>query len=374
MLLMYQRTSSNLSPIQNKRHALIAILVGLVLTGCATIGPPSVKRDRFDYNTAISDSWKEQTLLNIVKIRYADMPLFVEVASVVSGYTLEGSVDISGTLSSDDALQGDFLSMGTAGKYTDRPTITYTPITGNQFNRSFMLPIPPSAVLFLMQTGWPVDLIMPLTVEAINGLRAQVSVGANQRAGDPRFYRVIKLLREIQKSGAVGMQIIRETEFKETTVLFFNRQNISPEMDAAREEVSRLLGLRPGAREITVSYGLLPKSDTEIAMLTRSMLHIMIELAGKVDVPPQHVTEGRTVPSIVQEGQSVAGYKRMIQVNHGPNRPDDAFSAVRYRDHWYWIDDRDFHSKRTFTFLMILMSLMEKGGTGDLPVVTIPAG
>ncbi len=332
-----------------------------------------MKRDRFDYNTAISDSWKEQTLLNIIKIRYADMPLFVEVASVVSGYTLEGSVDISGTLSSDDALQGDFLSLGTAGKYIDRPTITYTPITGTQFNRSFMLPIPPSAVLFLMQTGWPVDLIMPLTVEAINGLRAQVSAGMNRRAGDPRFYRVIELLREIQKSGAVGMQIIKESEFKETTVLFFSKENVSPEIEAAMKEVDQLLGLRPGAREVTVSYGLLPKSDTEIAMLTRSMLHIMIELATKVDVPPQHVTEGRTIPSMVQEEQTIASFTRLIQVKHGPSRPDDAFSAVRYRDHWYWIDDRDFNSKRTFTFVMILMSLSEKGGTGDLPVVTIPA-
>lgn len=374
MLLMYQRTSSNLSPIKNKRHALIAILVGLVLGGCATIGPPSVKRDRFDYNTAISDSWKEQTLLNIVKLRYADMPLFVDVASVVSGYTLEGAVDLSGTLSSSEAVQGNFLSMGTAGKYTDRPTITYTPITGNQFNTSFMLPIPPSAVLFLMQTGWPVDLIMPLTVEAINGLRAQVSAGANQRAGDPRFYRVIELLRKIQKSGAVGMQIIRETEFKETTLMFFNRENISPESEAATKEIDQLLGLRPGAREITVSYGLLPKSDTEIAMLTRSMLHIMIELASKVDVPPQHVQEGRTVPSLVQEGQTVAGFKRLIKINHGPDRPDNAFTAVRYRNYWYWIDDRDFRSKRTFTFVMILMSLSEKGGTEELPVVTIPAG
>ena len=62
------------------------IIIGLVLlvTGCTTIGPQSVERDRFDYNSAISNSWKEQTLLNIVKIRYADMPLFVEVASVVS--------------------------------------------------------------------------------------------------------------------------------------------------------------------------------------------------------------------------------------------------------------------------------------------------
>ncbi|MDX2458334.1 MAG: hypothetical protein QNL87_12585, partial [Gammaproteobacteria bacterium] len=102
----------------------------LFIAGCTAIGPPSVTRDRFDYNTAISDSWKEQTLLNIVKIRYADMPLFVEVASIVSGYTLESSVSVNGTLSSSNAIQRDSLSLGGNGKYTDRPTITYVPITG----------------------------------------------------------------------------------------------------------------------------------------------------------------------------------------------------------------------------------------------------
>ena len=99
----------------------------LLITGCTHIGPQTVPRDRFDYNSAIANSWKEQTLLNIVKLRYADMPLFVEVASVVSGYTLEGSVSLGGTVSSTTAVQGDFLSLGTSGKYTDRPTITYAP-------------------------------------------------------------------------------------------------------------------------------------------------------------------------------------------------------------------------------------------------------
>jgi hypothetical protein len=72
------------------------------------------------------------------------------VASIVSGYTLEGSVNLGGTVSSQDAVQGDFFSLGTTGKYTDRPTITYAPITGQQFNKSFMTPIPPGAILFLM--------------------------------------------------------------------------------------------------------------------------------------------------------------------------------------------------------------------------------
>jgi hypothetical protein len=85
---------------------------------------------------------------------YADMLLFVEVASIVSSYTFERSVNVGGTLSSDRAVQGNFFSMGSNGKFTDRPTITYRPITGQQFNKSFMTPIPPKAILFLIQSGW----------------------------------------------------------------------------------------------------------------------------------------------------------------------------------------------------------------------------
>ena len=146
---------------------LFSILPILFLVGCTNIGPSTVPRDRFDYNTAISDSWKAQTLLNIARLRYADMPVFVEVASVVSGYTLEGAIDLGGTVSSESAVQGDFLALGTTGKYTDRPTITYTPITGQKFNASFMTPIPLRIILFLMQTGWPVDLVFPLTSGAV---------------------------------------------------------------------------------------------------------------------------------------------------------------------------------------------------------------
>ena len=209
-------------------RTLLLVMV-LAITACTHIGPKTVTRDRFDYNTAISDSWKEQTLLNIVKIRYADMPLFVEVASIISGYTLESSVNLNGFLSSSNSVQRDSLSLGGSGKFTDRPTITYTPITGSQFNKNFMTPIPPRAILFLMQTGWPADLIFPLTVDSINGLRSQVLAGANQRAGDEGYYRVVELLRKIQQSGAIGMRIKKGDKGQEATVMFFHRDSITPE-------------------------------------------------------------------------------------------------------------------------------------------------
>ena len=357
-----------------KSRLWIAMVTILFLVGCTNIGPQTVPRDRFDYNSAIADSWKQQTLLNIVKLRYADMPLFVEVASVVSGYTLEGSVNLGGTVSSEDAVQGDFLSLGGAGKYTDRPTITYAPITGAKFNENFLTPIPPKAVLFLLQSGWPVDLIFPIVVDSINGLRSRVAAGTNQRRGDPKFYRLIALLREVQKSGAVGMRIIKETDEKETTVLFFHRKNIAPEVVAAFTEIDELLGLDPEREETNVTYGLIPRSDQEIAMLTRSTLQIMVDLATQIDVPGAHVEDGRTVPSLAPPETGEEPIGQLIQVNSGGDRPENAFTAVKYEDHWFWIDKRDYRSKRTFAFLMILFSLTETGGKEGLPLVTIPAG
>jgi len=353
---------------------LTTVLSALFITGCTTVGPDAIPRDRFDYNTAISDSWKEQTLLNIVKIRYADMPLFVEVVSVVSGYTLEGSVSLGATESSGDSIQGDFFSLGTAGKYTDRPTITYAPITGQQFNRSFMKPIPPKAVIFLLQSGWSAELIIPLTVESLNGLRARRAAGVDQRTGDPKFYRAVELLREIQKSGAVGMQILSSDANKESTVLFFHRERVSADLKAKMEELDLLLGLSPERQQFEITYGMLPKSDGEISLLTRSILQIMIALATEVQVPMQDVTEGRTIPGDNQGEKADPEQGRLIDIKFSKQKPDDAFTSVYYRNHWFWIDDRDFQSKRTFAFLMILFSLTETGNQEGLPLVTIPAG
>jgi len=58
-----------------------------------------------------------------------------------------------------------------------------------------------------------------------------------------------------------------------------------------------LLGLRPGLREFKVVYGALAESDDVIAIQTRSGFQIMVELAGEIQVPADHVAERRTYPS-----------------------------------------------------------------------------
>jgi len=352
-------------------HYLLGSLL-VLLAGCSSVGPPSVSKDRFDYNTAVSGSWKEQTLLNIVKLRYADMPLFMDVASIVAGYSLESSVNLTGTLVEGSAAPGT-LALGGTGQFTDRPTITYVPITGSQFNRSYLTPIPPSALLFLIQAGWPAEVFLPVTLEAINGMRATKSLGVGERRGHDDFYQVIALLAKIQKAGGLGMRILTTSPSEETTVLVIRRSDLPPDVAASSTKLSQLLGIDPNVSEYQVAFGEVARNRREIAILTRSTISIMYELAGQIDVPSEHVAEGRTLPSRDAMG-SASDLARLIHVQHAKERPVDAFVAVRYRDLWFWISDRDYRSKRTLAYLMLLFSLTESGGKESLPLVTIPAG
>ena len=69
-------------------------LAAVHLAGCAGIGARTVARDRLDYVSAISESWKRQTLLNLLKTRYQDAPIFLDVASVIGQYALEQEVGL----------------------------------------------------------------------------------------------------------------------------------------------------------------------------------------------------------------------------------------------------------------------------------------
>jgi hypothetical protein len=67
------------------------VLTVLGIAGCASVGPGTVKRDRFDYTAAVAKSWKNQMLLKLVKLRYGDTPVFLVFGQTISGYTVKGT-------------------------------------------------------------------------------------------------------------------------------------------------------------------------------------------------------------------------------------------------------------------------------------------
>jgi hypothetical protein len=346
----------------------LMILAVLQTAGCAGIGPHTVARDRFDYVSAISESWKRQTLLNVIKTRYADAPVFMDVLSVINQYAVEGQLDLG--FSWTDPIFGDTQSLGGHGKYTDRPTITYSPLMGEKFTRSLMTPIPVSAIMFLVQAGYPADYVFRICVQTINGLQNRSGGTMMGRAADPRFHELLTLLRHIQVKGGMGMRVMFVGE-KQTVVMFF-RPLTDRVLAGEIGRVRQLLGLSPNAREIRLAYGSFAANDAEIAILSRSMLQIMIEYASYIDVPEAEVSEGRVGATRRESTQIEKLFPPLIRVRVDTQKPDDAYVKVRYRDRWFWIEDRDFHSKRIFYFLMLLFSLTERGGNQGAPIVTVP--
>jgi hypothetical protein len=358
-------------PINNsykswKMRAVIGIMIlTLQIAGCAGVGAPTVARDRFDYITTISESWKQQTLLNLLKTRYADAPVFMDVTSVINQYAVESQINLGANFDIRNTQ-----SVGGSGKYTDRPTITYSPMMGEKFTKSLMTPIPVPGILFLLQSGYAADYVIRITVQTINGLENRYGGSLSARSADRKFHQLLTALRRIQLAGGLGMRVKPIGE-KKAVVMFFRPltdEAIAEELKKARE----LLGLDADAREFRVVYGSFAADDKEIAILSRSILQVMIDYASYIDVPQSDVAEGRVYASQRESTETESEFPPLIRVKNGAASPDDAYVSVRYRDRWFWIDDRDYASKRIFSFLMFLFSLTETGGQQMAPIVTVP--
>jgi len=356
------------------RGRIAVALLSLSVTTCASIGPGTVPHDRIDYGSSIGNSWKEQTLLNIVKLRYADMPIFLEVAQVIAGYQLQGTLGTSFTAGNfNAAVIGPFTATGNAtaaGTYTDRPTVIYQPLTGVDFLKRLMTPIPPSSVLFMIQSGYAADRIMPIMLDSINGLNNESN--RLRRPADPKFTRLVELIREGQLAGAIQIRIERPKDGAESSVLIFGPSK-DPELANKGREIKSILGIKPDLRELKVNYGGYSGRDDEIDMMTRSMLQIMLEFAATVQVPEPDVAQGKATPGLVDTPGAAALNGPPLRVLVSDTQPQDAHVAVQYAGRWFWIADTDIQSKYTFGIIMLLFSIADTGVKGSTPVVTIPA-
>ena len=351
------------------RKIYALLLAMLLIAGCSHIGPGTITRDRADYTTTVAESWKRGMLLNIVKIRYGDAPIFLDVASIINQYSLEGELNASLGWQFPTAGANN-QRVGAVGRYYDRPTITYNLLTGEKFARSLMTPIAPGSVMSLVEGGYPIDMVFRILVHSVNGIRNQFGGSARMRQADPDFYPLLEKLRHNQNSGSVAMRV-RKVEGRDTLLMIF-RKKTDPETEAIGKEVRKMLGLKEDGGDFRVVYGSASSGDDEIALLTRSIIEILSDISSTVEVPAEHVEEKRVNPTMMPAGEGIMG--NLIRIHASKERPADDFVAVPYRDQWFWIDDRDYQSKKLFSFLMFVMTLTETGGKEGAPVVTISAG
>lgn len=307
-------------------------------------------------------------LLNIVKIRYGDAPIFLEVASIINQYQTQTVLNAAFGWSFPPAASNQQIGM--TGSYIDRPTITYNPLTGEKLARNLMTPVNPGTVMSMVEGGYPIDLVFRILVHSVNGIYNQFGGSARMRRADPDFFPLLEKLRFNQASGAVALRV-KKSEGDDAMVMVF-RKRVDKEVETAAKEVRRMLGLKESGGEFRVVYGSAASNDQEIALLTRSIMEMLSDISSTVEVPAEHVAEQRVMPTMESEGEGIKG--PMIHILCSKGRPDDSFAAVSYRDHWFWIDDRDYRSKKLFSFLMFVMTLTETGGKEGAPIMTISTG
>lgn len=351
---------------QNKPGRLLLLVVlAAILTSCASQGPRSIVRDRMDYGLSFNTSIKQQLLGNIVRLRYMEAPIFVDVSSVINQYSLSGQIEAG--LGFNNSFTGrDTSSLGAAGRWEDRPTITYSPISGRKFSESLLTAIPPEALFALVQSGWSPELMFRLTVAQMNGVE-----DANPpMQADPRFREMLSVWTRLRDARVIGLRRSSKENVKARIFLHVNDVDLDEQSRIDLSFLLETLGLRQGVEEFTMSYGLMANEPDSFAVLTVSILDMMVDLARLVDVPQQHIDEGRTFPTFVDTGLGGP----LLQVHSSRDEPEMPYVAIRDRGYWFYIDDRDLVSKRTFGVVQILLSLTDAGEAAKGPVVSIGGG
>jgi len=358
----------------------LAALV-LLLAGCASgIGPRLIRSENLDYNNQLARTMDEQLLLNVIRTRYLDTPLFLEMGNVVVQYSLEGRVNVG----ADPVISGpggtQRLSTGAGMTYAERPTVTYSPLQGEQFARRLLTPIPAETIVLLSQSGWPVDLLLMVCVQRINGVENAVEAASLAPSDQPRFelfQDIAQRLRKFQRSGELNMSL----EFTSTNPLplirLFPRQVTNPAAFPDAAFIRDALGMDMSRQTFFLRNSGQNQGPDEIAINSRSLSAVMGFLAKGVAVPEEDSATGIVPMLRGGAGESVGlldPAQRYFHVRHSKRAPENAAVKVRHRGNWFYLADDDIQSRVAFALLHTLFSLQTATGNGRQPLLTIPTG
>ena len=371
------RYKNNSFTLRLNIFALLFFTIICSTIGCFNIGPHAMQHEWLKYNNVISNIEDQQNLLNLVKLRYNDSPKMLAVTNINSQLLL-GTED-SGfdyTAIEGSGGLGDIFNFTLFPKYEDKPTITYQPLQGEKFVKSMLEQISLDVLLLLNNSGWSVERIFRLCVQDINGIRN--APGASGPTPDyapeyKEFLTVAKLMRTLQKRNLSNVEY-ELVDGKST--LAFSLAKEALELSETHKLVE-MLRLTPGRTEYPIRMNDVDHNPNLIRLRTRSVMGILYLLSQSVEVPQEDVEKGKLTTTKYADGRPFYWsnlFSSLFQIKSSSDKPSDAFVSIKYRGSWFYIDDTDVESKRTYALFSQIFAIQAGKIEVERPTLTLPIG
>lgn len=195
----HQRRSD---PAHDRIHAgrlrgLVGLLAVLSLAGC--LSPPTLNRAVLAYDEAITDAISKQLLINIARAHHHEPIHFTGVANVAATFDFRINAGATPALTGE---HGRTLVPLFGGSIAENPTISITPIEGEEFTKRILAPFQESKLNLLLRQGVDIDLLLRLMAKELRLKRKGEEVAyrnsPSDKDGYDMFRKVVLHLSAIQ--------------------------------------------------------------------------------------------------------------------------------------------------------------------------------
>lgn len=168
--------------------------------------------------------------------------------------------------------------------YSDRPTITFTPLSGEDLARTSIRPLLPADILPLAASGLPVDVLFRLSVQSVGTLQNTVPLAGPEIGATGEFFELIAALRGLQERGLLSLRFVREKQGNRVFVGIADGSDARSR--ALAERARRLLHIPARTPEFEAVYGRVTSGPNQVAMLTRPIFAALTQVGAEIEVPP----------------------------------------------------------------------------------------
>jgi len=358
----------------NVAYKLIVLICTLAtIASCSSFGHKRVATDSFNYNDAIGRAANEQMLLNLVRLRHFDVPVFLSVTSVLTQYVYAGELGIEATTANNGGFNNDSAVIDGLLLYIERPTISYTPLTGQEFSSQLLTPLSKKTLFSLAQSGWPAEQLLIMSLERLGPFQNLTIDTSDQESIESinEFLKAIEILLQLSRDNAIEFREtnINNNSGKETLMLYFNDDSLQ-QSKLLWQELKQKLNLDPSRNQFHVVNKRTNLQPDEVVIRTRSLLTLMSHLARSIDTVNLNESENQAIA----ENKTLYSKLLPINIQKSDDNPTNAFVSVKYNNKWYYISQSDDKSKQSFGMLTYIFLLQAPKPPTTGPLVTVPTG